>query len=92
LSFNFSPNGADANSYGTFQTGATLTSITGANGGTIQESAPNTPLYGPSSGHPSIVNHLMGDASVHSLNKQMDVAAYTFLITRNGGDPNPTMP
>ncbi len=50
------------------------------------------PTYGPSSGHSAIVNHLMADASVHSLSKQIDVAAYMFLITKNGGDPVPTIP
>ena len=34
----------------------------------------------------------MGDASVHGLNKHIDVSAYMFLITKAGNDPNPTMP
>ena len=43
--------------------------------------------YGPSSGHPQVVNHLFGDGSVHSLLKDIDVATYMFLITKNGHDP-----
>jgi type II secretory pathway pseudopilin PulG len=43
--------------------------------------------YGPSSGHPGVVNHLFGDGSVHSLSTATDFAAYMFFITRNGGDP-----
>jgi len=45
------------------------------------------PKYGPSSGHPQIVNHLYGDGSVHGLLKDLDVATYMFLITRRNGDP-----
>ncbi len=52
----------------------------------------NQPAYGPSSNHAAVVNHLMADGSVHSLSKQIDVAAYMFLITRNGSDPSPVVP
>jgi len=54
----------------------------------------NVPAYGPSSGHPMVVNHLMCDASVASIEKDVDVAMYMFLITRNNADPNAyqTMP
>jgi hypothetical protein len=48
---------------------------------------PTPPIYGPSSGHPSVVNHLMGDGSVQALNKDLDIAAYFFLITKANGDP-----
>ena len=34
----------------------------------------------------------MADGSVHCLSKQIDVSAYMFLITQNGGDPNPPIP
>jgi type II secretory pathway pseudopilin PulG len=45
----------------------------------------NTPknLYGPSSGHPSVVNHLFADGSVHALRKDIDFCTYFFYITRN---------
>ena len=43
--------------------------------------------YGPSSGHPSVVNHLMADGSTKSLARDIDVAVYMFLITRSGSDP-----
>ena len=45
-------------------------------------------IYGPSAGHPTTINHLMGDGSVQAINKKADVAAYMFSITKNGGDPN----
>ena len=45
-------------------------------------------LYGPSSGHTAVVNHLMGDASATGISINVDPAAYMFRITRNGGDPN----
>ncbi len=91
LAFDFRLTGADAGTYPAFQT----------NNSSVQEksdsqssssSSGNQPAYGPSSGHPTQVNHLMGDASVHGLNKLIDVSAYTFLITKAGNDPNPTMP
>ena len=43
--------------------------------------------YGPSSGHPLIVNMLFADGSVHSIPKVTDVSTLFFLITRNGHDP-----
>ena len=44
-------------------------------------------LYGPSSGHPGVVNHLFADGTVRSISKDEDFCSYMFLITRNGGDP-----
>ncbi len=44
-------------------------------------------LYGPSSGHPGVVNHLFADGTVRSISKDEDATTYMFLITRNGGDP-----
>ncbi len=43
--------------------------------------------YGPSSGHPGVVNHMLADGTVRSLSKKTDYCAYFFSITRNGGDP-----
>ena len=43
--------------------------------------------YGPSSGHPKVVNHLFCDGSVHSISKWVDYSVYFFAITRNNGDP-----
>jgi prepilin-type N-terminal cleavage/methylation domain-containing protein len=45
--------------------------------------------YGPSSNHGSVVNHLFVDGTAHSIDKQIDVAVYMFLITREGSDPPP---
>ncbi len=43
--------------------------------------------YGPSSGHPGVINHLLADGAVRSVSKRVDFCTYMFLITRNGGDP-----
>jgi len=43
--------------------------------------------FGPSAGHPSVVNHLFVDGAVRSLKKEIDFALYFFAITRNNGDP-----
>jgi prepilin-type N-terminal cleavage/methylation domain-containing protein len=48
---------------------------------------PNRPAFGPSAGHPAVVNHLFADGAVRSLSKDIDVAVYMFLITRAGDDP-----
>jgi len=56
-----------------------------------QTTTPSSAKYGPGSNHAAVVNHLMGDGSVQSLNKTTDAAAYMFLITRNGSDPTPTI-
>ncbi len=96
LSFNFRPTGAARGAYPLFHTnnrslaglagGYRATYTMGLNGDGPQS---NQPAYGPSSGHSAVVNHLFGDGSVHCLSKTIDISAYTFLITRNGGDPNP---
>ncbi len=44
-------------------------------------------LYGPSSCHPGVTNHLFVDGGVRSLHNGIDVATYMFLITRSAGDP-----
>jgi prepilin-type processing-associated H-X9-DG protein len=46
-------------------------------------------LCGPGSGHPTVVNFLMGDGSVKSVNKTMDPASIMFISTRAGHDPTP---
>lgn len=43
--------------------------------------------YGPSSGHPGVVNHLLADGAVRSVSKKVDFCSYFFLITKNNGDP-----
>ncbi len=43
--------------------------------------------FGPSSGHPGVVNHAFGDGGVRSLSTATDVSLYWFIITRAGGDP-----
>jgi hypothetical protein len=48
---------------------------------------PNRPAFGPSSGHPSVVNHLMVDGSARSIDRYVDVGIYMFRITRAGADP-----
>ncbi len=99
LGFDFGPSGADKSAYPRFNTNnPRLNGLPGLNGATYTMGKngdgpqSNQPAYGPSSGHPSVVNHLMADGSVHSLNKQIDVSAYMFLITRDGGDPSPPIP
>jgi prepilin-type N-terminal cleavage/methylation domain-containing protein len=57
-----------------------------ADAGTYPAGVGRTPAYGPSSGHPGIVNHLFCDGSVKSIRKGIDYAAYFFLITRANGD------
>ena len=42
---------------------------------------------GPGSQHPTVVNHLFGDETVHSIPKEVDAALYFFVITRGNGDP-----
>jgi prepilin-type N-terminal cleavage/methylation domain-containing protein len=49
----------------------------------------NNKMFGPSSGHPTVVNHLLGDGAVHTVRKDVDFAMYFFAITRNNGDPAP---
>ena len=44
-------------------------------------------VYGPSSGHAAIVMHAFGDGSVQLLTKDIDPAAYMFLITTSNHDP-----
>jgi prepilin-type processing-associated H-X9-DG protein len=46
-------------------------------------------LCGPGAGHPTVVNFLMGDGSVKSVNKMMDPASIMFISTRAGHDPTP---
>ena len=43
--------------------------------------------YGPSSGHAGFVNHLFADGRVQHIRKDVDAAAYMFIITKNGCDP-----
>ena len=49
---------------------------------------PKAVTFGPSSHHSGVINHGFADGSVQSLSEEIDAAAYMFLITRNGGDPN----
>jgi prepilin-type processing-associated H-X9-DG protein len=42
--------------------------------------------YGPSSMHSGTVNHLFCDGNVRSLDVNVDVAAYMFMITRSGSE------
>jgi hypothetical protein len=57
--------------------------------GTYPSGVGRTPAYGPSSGHPGIVNHLYCDGSARSLRKDVDYAAYFFAITRDNNEPDP---
>ena len=65
---------------------STLTSLIDTSNG------PSTPVIavpkdGPTSGHPSVANHLFADGAVRSVGKDVDCAAYYFMITRDNGDP-----
>lgn len=42
--------------------------------------------YGASSSHNDIVNHLFADFAVRAINRKVDPAMYTFLITRGGNE------
>ncbi|GAK50726.1 hypothetical protein U14_01959 [Candidatus Moduliflexus flocculans] len=44
-------------------------------------------VHGPSSEHPGVVNHLLGDASVRSVSETLDTTLYMHLITRAGKEP-----
>jgi len=44
-------------------------------------------VHGPSSFHPGLVNHLLGDGSVRSVSEDVDPAVYMLLITRAGSEP-----
>jgi hypothetical protein len=63
----------------------------GKDAGTYPPSVGRTPRYGPSSAHPSVVNHLFGDGTVRSLNHNIDCALYFFSITRAGCDSLPVI-
>lgn len=63
----------------------TTNTPTAANVSPVTELA--DPRFGPSASHPQVVNHLFADGGVRSVNKDVDVATYMFLITRDGGDP-----
>ena len=58
-----------------------------ADAGTYPAFGDSQPAYGPSSSHPKTVNHLFIDGSVKGLSKDIDPAAYMFMITRDNGDP-----
>jgi prepilin-type processing-associated H-X9-DG protein len=45
------------------------------------------PIYGPASGHPSVINCLFADGSVRGVRKDVDAAALFFAVTRNNNDP-----
>jgi prepilin-type N-terminal cleavage/methylation domain-containing protein len=45
-----------------------------------------TNIYGPSAGHPMVVNHLFADCDVKSLRKNIDYCLYFFTLTRDHGD------
>jgi prepilin-type N-terminal cleavage/methylation domain-containing protein len=53
----------------------------------IGYTASRTQSYGPSSGHPGVVNAMFADGTVRSLSKKIDYCAFLFLCTRNGGEP-----
>jgi prepilin-type N-terminal cleavage/methylation domain-containing protein len=55
--------------------------------GSYPASVGRKPNYGPSSGHPNIVNHLFASGDVQTFYKDVDYAMYFFLITRNNSDP-----
>jgi prepilin-type N-terminal cleavage/methylation domain-containing protein len=48
-------------------------------------SSPNM-TYGPSSKHLGVTNHLFVDGNARAIVNTVDVAAYMFMITRNGGE------
>ena len=44
-------------------------------------------VHGPSSFHPGLVNHLLADGCVRSVQQGIDARIYMWLITRAGGEP-----
>lgn len=60
---------------------------TGPDRGTYDTGVGNRVSYGPSAGHPSVVNHLFGDATVRSITKDIDFMSYFCVITKSNGDP-----
>lgn len=44
-------------------------------------------VHGPSSNHPGLVNHLLGDGSVRSVQEGLSPTLYMHLITRAGREP-----
>ncbi|HLA85659.1 MAG TPA: DUF1559 domain-containing protein [Thermoguttaceae bacterium] len=44
-------------------------------------------VHGPSSQHPGLVNHLLGDGSVRSVQDGLEARLYMHLITRAGNEP-----
>jgi prepilin-type N-terminal cleavage/methylation domain-containing protein len=62
----------------------------------VQTTRPGQPTpvpgltYGPSSGHPSVINCLFGDGGVRGVRKDVDAAALFFAVTRANGDPAAT--
>jgi hypothetical protein len=62
----------------------------GRDAGSYPASIGRTPKYGPSSGHPAIVNHLFGDGAARSIIKDIDYVMYFRGITRNNGDSGPS--
>lgn len=63
-------------------------SPTGIHCGPYPTAVGRTPQLGPSSGHPSVVNHLFGDGSARGIRKDVDYDCYFFLITRDNNDPS----
>jgi type II secretory pathway pseudopilin PulG len=45
-------------------------------------------IYGPSSGHPSVINCLYGDGGVRSVRKDVDANCLFFWVTRSNNDPS----
>jgi hypothetical protein len=60
----------------------------GKNASAYPSSVGRTPKYGPSSGHPSVVNHLRGNGAVFSVRKDIDFTIYFHAITKSNDDPN----
>lgn len=58
-----------------------------ADAGTYPSGIGRTPAYGPSSGHPDIINHLFFDGSVKSIRTDVRYSAYFFAINRDNNDP-----
>jgi competence protein ComGC len=51
------------------------------------DSQTKTFRYGPSSGHPKVINCLFGDDSVRGIRRDVDAQALFFAVTRGNNDP-----
>jgi prepilin-type processing-associated H-X9-DG protein len=93
FSCEFGTGGKDHGKYGVeYNLDAAPTQVrTGNNGmATVPTTWNADAYYGPSSGHPNVINCLFGDGSVRGVRKDVDAQALFQAVTRNNQDPDAT--